>query len=75
MRTTLAIDDDVLVAARALARQQSRTLGAVISDLVRQSLPPSSVTTTRNGIPLLSVNRGGEPVTLELINALRDDPS
>ena len=29
--TTLALDDDVLDAARALARQQGSTLGAVIS--------------------------------------------
>ena len=33
MRTTLALDDDVLEAARALARQQGRTLDAVISTL------------------------------------------
>lgn len=33
MRTTLAIDDDVLTEARALARQQHRSVGEVISDL------------------------------------------
>ena len=38
MRTTLALDDDVLEAARALARQQGSTLGAVISGLARESL-------------------------------------
>ena len=37
MRTTLALDDDVLEAARALARQQGSTLGAVISGLVLES--------------------------------------
>ncbi|TIN58844.1 MAG: CopG family transcriptional regulator, partial [Mesorhizobium sp.] len=40
MRTTLAIDDDVLLAAKAMARQQDRSVGEVISDLVRRSLRP-----------------------------------
>ncbi|MGA3402343.1 MAG: type II toxin-antitoxin system VapB family antitoxin [Acetobacteraceae bacterium] len=35
MRTTLAIDDDVLAAAKALARQPHKTIGAVVSDLAR----------------------------------------
>ncbi|MBN8714940.1 MAG: hypothetical protein J0H50_13430 [Xanthomonadales bacterium] len=35
MRTTLRLDEDVLAAARALAGQQDRTLGEVVSELVR----------------------------------------
>ncbi|WP_246718139.1 CopG family transcriptional regulator [Rhizobium laguerreae] len=44
MRTTLAIDDDVLIAAKAMATQQHRSVGEVISELARRSLrrPPSS---------------------------------
>jgi hypothetical protein len=38
MRTTLRIEDDVLYAAKSLARREGRTLGEVISDLARQSL-------------------------------------
>lgn len=38
MRTTLDIDDDVLEAAKALARQTDRTAGAVLSELARRSL-------------------------------------
>jgi hypothetical protein len=38
MRTTLQLDDDVLAAARVLARQQRTSLGAVISELARQAL-------------------------------------
>ena len=38
MRTTLAIDDDVLAAAKALAELQDRSLGEVISDLARRAL-------------------------------------
>ena len=38
MKTILAIDDDVLVAAMALAQADDRELGEVISDLARRSL-------------------------------------
>lgn len=40
MRTTLVIDDDVLDAARALARARSRSLGSVVSELARRGLSP-----------------------------------
>lgn len=38
MRTTISIDDDVLYAAKSLARREGRALGEVISDLARQAL-------------------------------------
>src|SRR5579862_8894385 len=38
MRTTLDIDDDILEAAKALARQTRRTAGSVLSDLARDAL-------------------------------------
>lgn len=38
MRTTLSIEDDVLFAAKSLARREGRSLGEVISDLARQAL-------------------------------------
>lgn len=73
MRTTLTIDDDVLAAARALAERREETLGAVVSDLMRQALrPPEQVFETRNGIPLLPV-RGNAVVTPELVKALFED--
>lgn len=72
MRTTLAIDDDVLAAARGLAARQKRSLGEVVSDLARRALtPPADASRTRNGVPLLP--RGGTVVTSELVGQLRDD--
>ncbi len=77
MRTTLAIDDDVLAAARALARQQQVTVGKVVSDLARQSLcHPLGLRAPkrqRNGVPLLPVSNAKVVVTLEIVNALRDE--
>ena len=73
MRTTLTLDDDVLMAARAIAERERRTIGAVISDLARKSLSDRPTYKTRNGIPLLNKRPGSAPVTLEFVNRLRDE--
>jgi hypothetical protein len=73
MRTTLAIDDDVLIAARALAEQQRRSLGEVVSDLARRSLRRPVAVKTRNGLPQLPLSKPGAVVTMDIVNALRDE--
>ncbi len=60
MRTTLQLDDDVLAAARVLARQQRSSSDNQRSD-------------HRNGLPLLPWMERGAPVDLELVNNLRDE--
>lgn len=75
MRTTLAIDDDVLAAAKHLAEREQRTVGDVISALARQGLSRASRSSraARSGIPLLPNRNNAMPVTLELVNLLRDE--
>ena len=73
MRTTLAIDDDILLAAKAIARQQRKTVGEVVSDLARRSLLPSRPANVRNGVPLLPVRNAAAVVTLDIVNGLRDE--
>jgi len=74
MRTTLAIDDDVLAAAKGLAAREHKSVGEVISALARQALrPPKARSGVRNGVPLLPVRAPVTPVTPELINQLRDE--
>mgnify|MGYP000169678365 CR=1 FL=1 len=75
MRTTLAIDDDILAAAKHLAERDRKTVGEVISTLARQGLTrgPRSARAERNGVPLLPSRRGAAPVTPELVNQLRDE--
>ena len=76
MRTTLAIDDDVLEAARGLATLEQRSLGEVVSDLARRGLQRATArgkATRRNGVPLLQSPTPLKPVTMELVNRLRDD--
>ena len=47
MRVTIAIDDDVLLAAKAQAALEERSLGAVISELARRSLQRPSAPAQR----------------------------
>lgn len=75
MRTTLAIDDDILAAARHLSARQNLSMGEVISALARQGLQRASPgpASERNGVPLLPTHPGATPVTLDLVNQLRDE--
>jgi hypothetical protein len=76
MRTTLAIDDDVLAAARHLAERERKTVGEMVSALARQGLAGGvgkAAPRRRNGIPLLPQRAGQAPVTLALVNQLRDE--
>jgi hypothetical protein len=73
MRTTLALDDDVLIAVRAIAQQQHRSIGEVVSELARRALHRPQSSTMRNGIPLLARGDDRAVVTLETVNALRDE--
>lgn len=43
MRTTLDIDEDILAAAKELARAEGKTAGQVLSDLARRALTGPSV--------------------------------
>jgi hypothetical protein len=73
MRTTITIADDVLLAAKAIARQRNQTIGEVVSELARNSLCPPAASTERNGVSLLPVRRPNAIVTLDIVNALRDE--
>ena len=76
MRTTLDIDDDVLQAAKELARHEGGTAGQVISALARRGLAapngkPRKSSRLRNGVPLFPSS--GEIVTMEHIQKIMDE--
>ena len=77
MRTTVNIDDDVLFAAKGLARRDGSSIGAVISDLARKGLNGESsdgrgqAEESFHGFRPLP--KRGKPVTNELIDRLRED--
>jgi hypothetical protein len=76
MRTTLSIDDDVLLAVQERARREKRTAGEVLSDLARQALTgqhrlPEDRGTEHHGFRPLP--RRGAVVSNALIDRLRED--
>jgi hypothetical protein len=73
MRTTLDIEEDVLLAAKEIARQRGKTLGKVLSDLARDSLTRKSPVSKKHGLPLFPIQANAGVVTLELVNQLRDE--
>jgi hypothetical protein len=85
MRTTLDIADDVLFAAKEVARRDKKPLGQVISELARRAFAQSSVapagsTATATTASERLASYGIEPlpprggiVSNELIDRLRDE--
>jgi hypothetical protein len=76
MRTTLDIDDDVLGAARELARREKKTAGRVISELARRALAASPARLAGDVKALHGFRpfpRRGGIVTNELIDRLREE--
>jgi len=73
MRTTIDIEDDVLLAAKEIARTRGKTLGQVMSDLARQSLTRKSPASKKHGLPQFPIQPDAGVVTTELVNQLRDE--
>jgi antitoxin component of RelBE/YafQ-DinJ toxin-antitoxin module len=73
MRTTLDIEEDVLLAAKEIARQKGMTVGQVLSGLARKSLTRKPSVIEKDGLPLFPVQPDAGIVTLELVNQLRDE--
>ena len=78
MRTTLDIDDDILLAAKEIARRDKASAGSVISRLARLSLTGATGATGKatagkavfGFVPFES--RPGVVITNEMIDRLRD---
>ena len=67
MRTTLEIDDEVLDAAKSLARVEGKSIGKVISELSRRGLAPRPRTAMRGRFPVFEVSTGAPPLTAEMV--------
>lgn len=76
MRTTVRIDDDVLLAVRERARRESRTAGEVLSDLARQALTGQHRRTARSERErhrFRPLPPRGDAISNALIDRLRED--
>lgn len=76
MRTTVRLDDDVLLAVQERARREKRTAGEVLSELARQALTgehrqPSAAAVEHHGFRPLP--RRGAAVSNALIDRLREE--
>jgi hypothetical protein len=73
MRTTLAIDDDVLTEVKRLAENRSTSLGKVATDLLRRALETDCPTSTINGLTVLDPGPRSTPVTSATVRRLVED--
>ncbi|MDZ4233080.1 MAG: CopG family transcriptional regulator [Dietzia sp.] len=77
MRTTLSIDEDVLIAVKERARREKRTVGDVLSDLARQALTqqqtagPRAISESVYGFE--PFGHRGPAVSNALVERLRDE--
>jgi hypothetical protein len=76
VRTTLSIDDDVLLAVKERALRENRTAGAILSDLARQALTNqylSDASAVDEFYGFEPLPHRGEAVSNALIGRLRDE--
>lgn len=76
MRTTLTVDDDVLLAVQEQARREKRSVGEVLSDLARQALTGQFRQAGAEGRDLHGFRplpSRGTAVSNALLDRLRDD--
>ena len=74
MRTTLDIDDEILLTVKQIAEQRKTTAGNVVSALLRESLQPKGFELEyRDGVPILPRRPNGPVVTTELVNRLANE--
>lgn len=75
MRTTLEIDDDVLLAAKELALREGKTAGKILSELARRGIhaprQPAKAAKPRNGFEVLPAE--GRVVTTELVERILEE--
>jgi len=79
MRTTIDIDDDVLQAAKELARRERKTAVRILSELARRGLTEARETSPKKATEVFlgfrPFARRGTIVTNAMIDRLREEES
>ena len=73
MRTTLQIDDDLYQAAKSIAAAEDKTVGQVISILLRKALFLKNYREDPDDIPSFKVSEDAPPLTLEMVRKADED--
>ena len=55
MRTTIDLEDDILLAVKEIARQRKVSIGKIVSELTRLALTRGNTTNVRNQVPLFPI--------------------
>lgn len=71
MRTTLNVDDDVLLAAKQRAAVEGTSVGEALSTIAREGLRRAKSDHSRNGVPLIP--NATKTVTPEMVQELLDE--
>jgi hypothetical protein len=72
VKTTVDLDPEVLEIARNIALERKVAIGRVISDVFLKNVRQES-SRNRNGVRVIERGESAEPVTLEIVNRLRDE--
>jgi hypothetical protein len=75
MEANLQIDDDVYEAVQRRAAAEHRSIGKVLSDLLRRALEDERGTTDELRFPVFSVPEGTPTLTLEMVKAAESEDS
>lgn len=73
MRTTVDLDDGIVNAARAIARDEHVSMGVVLSRLARKGLAGDLRPANSGGFPTFPSSPDATPITLDTVNEHRDD--
>jgi len=73
VRTTLSLDDDVVLVVRSYAESRSLSLGKAVSELVRRGLNAPLTTRVVNGIHVVVLPPDSPEVTTERIKELENE--
>ena len=74
MRTTLDLEEDVLLAAKDIAERERLSMGRVLSRLARAALSREVANDeVKNGVRVFRPKESSPVLTLELVNRLRDE--
>ena len=73
VRTTIAIDRDVLDVARSLAAARRTSVGRALTDLARRGLERSDRVVHEEGFPVVAVSAAAAPITSEMVAAVLDE--
>ncbi len=67
------LDESVLVAAKAIARDEGASVGSVVSRLARLGMQHGVEMTSSAGFPIFAPSAMAVPITIDLVNEHRDE--